>query len=102
MVLDKYKAIFITRMTKELKSLFELDGEESLIKHKEVYQLLHTIKGTSGTLDLDLLFQLVSDLMEEVEERQHDWTEPELKKFLSKLIESVMNMSIFKKKWIKF
>lgn len=87
MVLDKYKAIFITRMTKELKSLFELDGEESLIKHKEVYQLLHTIKGTSGTLDLDLLFQLVSDLMEEVEERQHDWTEPELKKFLSKLIE---------------
>ena len=87
MVLDKYKAIFISRMTKELNDLFERSNEEERIKNKEVYRLLHTIKGTSGTLDLELLHYLVSDLLKKVEERKVDWTQEELKVFLSKLFD---------------
>jgi len=85
-VLDKYKAIFITKMTQQLKKLLNKQ-ETEMIKNKEVYGLLHMLKGTSGTLDLDLLFHLVSDLMRKVEERKGDWTQSELKEFLSKLIE---------------
>lgn len=82
--MDKYKAIFITRMTEQLRNLL---NNSQVIRNEEVYQLLHTIKGTSGTLDLDLLFQLVSDLMEHVEQRKEDWSQPQLKHFLGGLMD---------------
>jgi len=82
--MDKYKAIFITRMTEQLRNLL---NNSQVIRNEEVYQLLHTIKGTSGTLDLDLLFQLVSDLMEHVEQRKENWSQPQLKHFLGGLMD---------------
>ncbi|MEM5594308.1 response regulator [Niallia circulans] len=85
-MLDKYKAIFITRMTQQLNELLNKQAAE-IIKNEEVYRLLHAIKGTSGTLDLDLLFHLVSGLMTKVEEREGDWAQSELKNFLSELLD---------------
>lgn len=82
--MDKYKAIFITRMTVQLRDLLNNSG---VIRNEEVSRLLHTIKGTSGTLDLELLFQIVSDLMDKVEQREQDWTQSELTYFLRGLID---------------
>lgn len=73
-------------MTQQLKNLLYKHDTE-MIKNEEVYGLLHTIKGTSGTLDLDLLFQLVSGLMTKVEERKVDWAHSELKYFLRELLD---------------
>lgn len=73
-------------MTQQLKKLLNKHDTE-MIKNEDVYGLLHTIKGTSGTLDLDLLFQLVSGLMTKVEERKVDWTHSELKDFLRELLD---------------
>lgn len=67
-------------MTQQLNELLNKQAAE-IIKNEEVYRLLHAIKGTSGTLDLDLLFHLVSGLMTKVEEREGDWAQSELKNF---------------------
>ncbi|WP_312097168.1 response regulator [Niallia sp.] len=84
--MDKYKAIFITRITHQLKILLN-KKETEIIKNKEVYALLNSIQGTSDTLDLDLLFHLVSSLMKKIEPRKVDWTQSELKAFLSELLD---------------
>ena len=50
-------------------SWFEVDEEKS-ISNSEVYNFLHSIKGTSGTLELGGIHQLAGKLMLQVDEKK--------------------------------
>lgn len=86
MVLDKYKAVLIKKMKDQLTSWFDY-GESETIENREVYRFLHSIKGTSGTLELSLLYRFSSDLLKEVEGRKDVWSKKELRDFLNELME---------------
>ena len=62
--------------------------KEKPISNEEVYRFLHSIKGTSGTLQLGGLMQLSEELLNQLdEESEKAWGKIELKNFLFALIE---------------
>ena len=64
--------------------------KERTILAEEVYRFLHSIKGTSGTLQLDELMQISSELLSKLEnEGIENWREIDLKCFLYPLIEHI-------------
>lgn len=61
--------------------------EESQISNSEVYRFLHSVHGSSGTLQLGGLYQLSGRLIEQIEETDHkQWEKDELMNFLGDLI----------------
>ncbi len=62
--------------------------KEETVSNAEVYRFLHSIKGTSGTLQLGGLMQLSVELLDQLdEESEKVWGKIELKNFLFALIE---------------
>ncbi|MCQ6278572.1 hypothetical protein [Bacillus sp. EB600] len=58
---------------------------------------MHSIKGTSGTLELGGIHQLAGKLMLQVDEKKEkSWKRNELKHFLTELISLVYNYEHFK------
>ncbi|MCM3030270.1 diguanylate cyclase [Niallia sp. MER 6] len=86
MIFDKYKGILLKKMKDQLTSWFD-NNEITLIENRDVYRFLHSIKGTSGTLELDMLYGIASELLAKVENRKDSWSIQELRDFLSGLME---------------
>ncbi|WP_437830447.1 GGDEF domain-containing response regulator [Niallia taxi] len=86
MIFDKYKSILITKMKNQLTGWFD-NNEQASIENRDVYRFLHSIKGTSGTLELDLLYSISSELLAKVENRKSPWSIQELRDFLNGLME---------------
>ncbi|WP_112180530.1 MULTISPECIES: diguanylate cyclase [Paraliobacillus] len=87
MDLKKYKHLLLNNIKKQIIAWFESDNEAN-IPNEEVYRFLHSIKGTSGTLELEGLYQLSSELIIEVkEEEDRHWLVTELREYLYPLIQ---------------
>jgi two-component system, cell cycle response regulator len=96
MNLNKYRNLLLTKMKAQMVSWFEADEKKS-ISNSEVYSFLHSIKGTSGTLELGGIYQLVGKLMLQVEEKKEKtWKRNELKLFLTELISLTYDYEHFK------
>ena len=88
MDLQKYKSHLFQNIKNKLTEWFFLK-EETTISSDEVYRFLHSIKGTSGTLQLNDLMQISQELLNQLEpeEGEKKWGDIELKDFLFPLIE---------------
>lgn len=86
MDLEKYKHLLFNNIRKQLIDWFE--GEkQNQIPNEEVYRFLHSIKGTSGTLQLDGLYQLSSDLITKTNDEEKVWLVSELREYLYPLVQ---------------
>lgn len=63
-------------------------SESKNVLNEEVYRFIHSIKGTSGTLQMDDLMSIVENLLKKMDSKSdHKWNIDELKRFLMPLIE---------------
>lgn len=86
MNLNKYQNLFFKKLHKQFTDWFEAD-EEGLIPQSEVYNFLHSIKGTAGTLELWKIHRTSVQLMIQVKDLDRkNWQRSELKKFLNELL----------------
>ncbi|MDZ5473979.1 diguanylate cyclase [Bacillus sp. 31A1R] len=83
--LDKYKSILFEKIKNQLTEWFEMNPSNE-VDQEEVNRFLHSLKGTSGTLQLGGLEQIASQLMLVAENREVSWKVEELRDFLYELI----------------
>ncbi|WP_233549374.1 response regulator [Lysinibacillus yapensis] len=88
MDLQKYRNHLIQNIKNKL-SEWARSEETELIPFKEVYRFLHSIKGTSGTLQLVGLVEISAELLSKLEGRVENWDKFEVKNFLYPLIEFI-------------
>lgn len=87
MNLEKYKKLLLNNIRKQLMDWFENNNQAS-IPNDEVYRFLHSIKGTSGTVQLDEIFEITSKLILEVDkEEEKNWLSSELSEYLYPLLQ---------------
>ncbi|WP_445505729.1 GGDEF domain-containing response regulator [Niallia sp. 03091] len=86
MSLGKYRSLLVKKMKDQMLNWFENKGIQP-IESIKVYEFLHSIKGTSGTLELDVIYTLSSKLLHKVENRTEPWPIEELREFLYELME---------------
>ncbi|PZX08258.1 diguanylate cyclase (GGDEF)-like protein [Psychrobacillus insolitus] len=90
MDLQKYKNILFQNTKNKLTEWLSLNGETILTE--EVYRFLHSIKGTSGTLQLDELMQISSELLSKLENEEIEkWRGIDLNAFLHPLVKLIYN-----------
>ncbi|GGJ14932.1 response regulator [Paenibacillus hunanensis] len=81
--MDKYQRLFIKQMKDKIKSV-TTSGQST--SEAELYRLLHSAKGTAGTIGLDDWFQTASSLLERVEaESTRVWRVSEARELLAPL-----------------
>lgn len=86
MNLNKYKDLLFQKIKSQISLWFE-SKELVYIDNLEVYRFLHSIHGSSGTIQLGGLHQLSGRLMSSIEEtNQKKWEREELRTFLDDLI----------------
>jgi two-component system, cell cycle response regulator len=74
------------KIKKQLSLWFDADPDE-LVEHVEVYRFLHSIKGTSGTVQLGGLLLISSKLLAELEAvEESPWRKTDLREFLYGLV----------------
>lgn len=66
MDLQKYKSHLFQNIKNKLTEWIFLK-EETTVSNDEVYRFLHSIKGTSGTLQLNDLMQISQELLNQLE-----------------------------------
>ncbi|MEH7439594.1 diguanylate cyclase [Neobacillus drentensis] len=82
----KYKNLLFQKIKSQISMWFE-SKEESQISNSEVFRFLHSVHGSSGTLQLGGLHQLSGRLIEQIEETDDkQWEKEELMNFLGELI----------------
>ncbi|GGM18833.1 hypothetical protein GCM10011351_00790 [Paraliobacillus quinghaiensis] len=87
MDLEKYKQLLFNNIKKQAVEWFET-GKQKQIPNEQVYRFLHSIKGTSGTIQLKGLFQLTSNLLAEVDQTEEkNWKSSELSEYLYPLLQ---------------
>lgn len=85
MNLEKYKNLLFSKIEEQLSNWCESELETS-IPNEEVYRFIHSIKGTSGTLQLEDVYQISEDLIEQIKNsHKEQWDRKELCQFLSEL-----------------
>jgi two-component system, cell cycle response regulator len=86
MDLNKYKNLLFQKIKQQTLVWFE-ESVEAFISNTEVYRFLHSIHGSSGTLQLGGLHQLSGSLMKEMDETiEKQWDKNELRNFLHDLL----------------
>ncbi|MEH7501800.1 response regulator [Neobacillus drentensis] len=86
MDLNKYKNLLFQKIKSQISLWFE-SKDLYYIENLEVYRFLHSIHGSSGTIQLGGLHQLSGRLMNLIEEtNQKKWEREELSTFLDDLI----------------
>lgn len=86
MDLNKYKKLLFQKIKSQISFWFETK-DLLYIENSEVYRFLHSIHGSSGTMQLGGLHQLSGRLMNLIEAKSHKkWEREELRTFLDDLI----------------
>ncbi|OIJ11825.1 hypothetical protein BKP37_15425 [Anaerobacillus alkalilacustris] len=82
--MEKYQKALMRTIRSQIEQWFH---QNRAIPHVEVYRFLHSIKGTSATIGLEEINQIVTPLMNGIEEEQaKDWEIVDLQQFLSELV----------------
>ncbi|MFC0238336.1 GGDEF domain-containing response regulator [Fictibacillus phosphorivorans] len=77
--LIKYQNMLEKKITKQVQ---EWKDDENPVSHQELYQFLHTITGTAGTISLSEVSKTASDLMHQMGEEQKSWSSIEAARYL--------------------
>lgn len=87
MAIEKYQVLLFEKIKRQITQWFDEDPELDPIENEEVYRFLHSIKGTSGTVQLWGLLHLSTRLLEQLElKEEQSWRKNDLKEFLFELI----------------
>ncbi|KQL52774.1 diguanylate cyclase [Heyndrickxia shackletonii] len=87
MDLSKYRNLLIKKIMEQVAEWCESDAE-IMISNSEVHRFLHSIKGTSGTLELEGIHRISETLLEQLSSfHKKEWKGQELREFLSELME---------------
>lgn len=83
---NKYKNLLFKKIKDQISGWFE-NRDNKPIANSDVYLFLHSVKGTAGTLQLGGLYQIASNLMDQLSEsNDSQWNREELWDFLYELI----------------
>ncbi|HAQ08805.1 MAG TPA: diguanylate cyclase [Bacillus bacterium] len=86
MSIERYQDLLLEKIKKQMSHWFD-NNEQDLVGYDEVYRFLHSIKGTSGTVQLGGLFLVSSKLIEQLEAcEKKSWEKNDLRSFLFELI----------------
>lgn len=96
MEMEKYQNLLFEKIKNQLSQWF--DGNiDDLVPYEEVYRFLHSIKGTSGTVQLGGVLIVASKLLEQLESKENRlWRKNELRDFLFDLIRLSYDYEHFK------
>ncbi|PZD96222.1 diguanylate cyclase [Paenibacillus sambharensis] len=87
--MNKYRDMLIAHLIRQLEIWFE---ESESISAAEVHMLLHTVKGTAGTIGLSDLQEAAELLMEKQKDIEDKWWAPaELRTFMVDFVKIVYN-----------
>lgn len=86
MDLQKYINHLFHSIKNRLSEWLSLEEEQTILA-EDVYRFLHSIKGTSGTLQLDHLMKISETLLNRFDGNRKSWKLTDLKTFLFPLIE---------------
>ncbi|WP_144702121.1 GGDEF domain-containing response regulator [Fictibacillus phosphorivorans] len=78
--LTKYQIMLEKKITKQIQ---DWKNTEFPISHQELYQFLHTITGTAGTISLQEISKAATDLMNQLNHEQKSWSSIEAAHYLS-------------------
>ena len=74
--MEKYQKLFITRIAEK----FQRWEQQSSISEKELYRFLHSIKGTAGSIGLDVVSTYADSLLKNIDEFTiREWQQSEWK-----------------------
>jgi two-component system, cell cycle response regulator len=101
MALEKYQNLLFEKIKNQLSQWF--DGTiDDLVAYDEVYRFLHSIKGTSGTVQLGGVLIVASKLLEQLESIENRrWSKNELRDFLFDLIRLSYDYEHFKETFLE-
>lgn len=99
MDLQKYINHLFKSIKNRLAEWLSLEEGETILA-ADVYRFLHSIKGTSGTLQLGKLMQLSEELLNQVDKGGKEWDIKELRTFLFPLIELTYEHENFEESFI--
>ncbi|MGA9228454.1 MAG: diguanylate cyclase [Mesobacillus sp.] len=101
MALEKYQNLLFEKIKNQLSQWF--DGNiDDLVAYEEVYRFLHSIKGTSGTVQLGGVLIVASKLLEQLESIENRlWRKNELRDFLFDLIRLSYDYEHFKETFLE-
>lgn len=87
MAIEKYQVLLFEKIKKQIAQWFDEGPELDSIENEEVYRFLHSVKGTSGTVQLWGLLHLSTRLLEQLESKEEQsWRKNDLRDFLYELI----------------
>ncbi|WP_162198439.1 GGDEF domain-containing response regulator [Paenibacillus wulumuqiensis] len=82
--MDKYQRLFIKQIKDKIKKM-TLSGQWT--PEPELYRLVHSAKGTSGTIGLDDWYQAASGLMDRLEpESEQVWSAEQVRELLAPMV----------------
>jgi two-component system, cell cycle response regulator len=86
LALEQYQKLLFEKIKTQISHWFESEPG-GFVEYDDVYRFLHSIKGTSGTIQLGGLLFVTSKLITQLESTEnHPWSKPELRDFLFELI----------------
>lgn len=81
--MDKYQRLFIKQMKEKIR---EMTRPGQFSTEAELYRLLHSVKGTAGTIGLDDWFQAASERIDQLDsEGERQWEAKEARELLAPL-----------------
>jgi two-component system, cell cycle response regulator len=99
--LEKYQNLLFEKIKKQISQWFE-DDSHDFVAYDDVYSFLHSIKGTSGTVQLGGLFLVSSKLLAQLEAiGEGQWKKYELRELLFELISLSYEYEHFKETELK-
>ncbi|WP_458120333.1 GGDEF domain-containing response regulator [Paenibacillus sp. Z6-24] len=82
--MDKYQRLFIKQIKDKIKKM-TLSGQST--PEPELYRLVHSAKGTSGTIGLDDWYQAASGLMDRLDpESEQLWSAEQIRELLAPMV----------------
>ncbi|WP_182199350.1 diguanylate cyclase [Paraliobacillus salinarum] len=83
---NKYKQLLFNNIKKQAKDWFET-GTKKNILNEDVYRFVHSIKGTAGTLQLNELYEIAANLLDELNQGDKVWKIYEVRDFLYPILQ---------------
>lgn len=81
--MNKYQALFLNNLENQMTEWYKRTDS---VRYEELYHFLHSIKGTSGTIELHDLMHISERLLHQVETNPCQiWTAEEAQRFLEEL-----------------
>ncbi|CAM3783270.1 Diguanylate cyclase [Mesobacillus thioparans] len=98
---EKYQVLLFEKIKTQIFKWFDTNNSE-VIRNEDVYSFLHSLKGTSGTIQLGGLYHLSSRLLDQLEVKgKEQWRKCELREFLFELVSLSYQYEHFKETDLK-